>query len=416
MPAPLHLEIRRPAGRLLAGSDDYARFVADLKGRIESARVSTIRNINAEIVLLYWDIGRDIVEHQRRLGWGDAVVEWLARDLRAAFPSARGFSASSLWRMRQWYVALTAPGFLAQVAREFPQARGRPPILAQAVRELAAGVPWGHHVEILHKGLGPAPWLYYLRAAARLGWSRRTLLSQIRSGAYEHSLAPGKTHNFARALPGHLAEQAEEALKSSYNLEFLGLGGPVRERELEERLVVRLRDFILELGSGFCFVGRQHRLVLGRKEYFVDLLFYHRLLKALVAIDLKVGAFEPEYSGKMDFYLNVLNDRERAPGDHPSIGIILCAERENLAVEYALRSKGNPIGVAEYRLWPTLPGPLRGKLPSARQLNDALRPALLEPPMPSSSPGPASPCRGRSSRCSPCRPAPRARRSRRSSA
>ena len=156
--------------------------------------------------------------------------------------------------------------------------------------------------------------------------------------AYERAVTEKKTHNFPLALPEHLAEQADEMLKSSYNLDFLGIRRPVKERELEDRLIERLRDFILELGYGFCFVGRQHRLALGKKEYFIDLLFYHRFLKALVAFDLKVGPFEPEFAGKMDFYLNVLNDKERAPGDQPPIGIILCAEKDDIEVEYALRA------------------------------------------------------------------------------
>ena len=185
---------------------------------------------------------------------------------------------------------------------------------------------------------------------ARFGWSRNVLLNQIKAQAYERSLAEGKSHNFPTALPEHLAEQAEEALKSSYNLEFLGIRQQVKERELEDRSIDRLRDFILELGYGFCFIGRQHRVTLGRNEYFIDLLFYHRVLKALVAVELKVGKFEPEYAGKMDSYLNLLNEKERAPDDAPSIGIILCAEKDNLEVEFALKSKTNPIGVAEFAL------------------------------------------------------------------
>jgi hypothetical protein len=162
-------------------------------------------------------------------------------------------------------------------------------------------------------------------------------------------------------------------LKSSYNLEFLGLKRTVKERELEDRLISRLQAFLLELGYGFCFVGRQYRLALGEKEYFIDLLFYHRFLKALVAFELKVGAFEPEHAGKMDFYLNLLNDKERGPDDQPSIGIILCAEKDDVEVEYALRSKTNPIGVAAYALQSKLPGELKGKLPTAKQLADVVR-------------------------------------------
>jgi len=229
---------------------------------------------------------------------------------------------------------------------------------------------------ILNKLDQPAQRLYYLRATSAFGWSRNVLLNQIKAGAYERSLAEGKRHNFKIALPELLAEQAEEALRSSYNLEFLGIRREIKERELEDRLIDKLRDFILELGYGFCFIGRQHRVTLGRNEYFIDLLFYHRFLKALVAVELKVGKFEPEYAGKMDFYLNLLNEKERAPDDAPSIGIILCAEKDNLEVEFALKSKTNPIGVAEYQLRSALPSALRGKLPTAKQLEDAIRGTL----------------------------------------
>jgi predicted nuclease of restriction endonuclease-like (RecB) superfamily len=244
------------------------------------------------------------------------------------------------------------------------------------VRELTSALPWGHHVRLLGQDFSPAARLYYLRATAQLGWSRAVLLNQIKAGAYERARAEKKTHNFELVLPEHFAEQAEEALKSRYNLEFLGIGQAVKERELEDRLVERLQQFILELGYGFCFIGRQYRLTLGNKEYFIDLLFYHRFLKALVAFELKIGAFEPEHAGKMDFYLNLLNDHERAPDDRPSIGIILCAEKDDVEVEFALKTKANPIGVAEYQLQAGLPDEFIGKLPSAKQLTDAMRSIL----------------------------------------
>ena len=363
---------------------DYAAFVADLKSRIASARLTAARAVNSELVGLYWDIGAAIRAKQAMQGWGEGVVERLASDLKRAFPSTTGFSAINLWRMRQLHETYTAPDFLSQLVREATprtkSAKGLPAApsakLSQAVREMVTAIPWGHHVNLLAKIAQPSQRLYYLQATARFGWSRNVLLNQIKAQAYERSLAEGKSHNFPTALPESLAEQAEEALKSSYNLEFLGIRQQVKERELEDRLIDRLRDFILELGYGFCFIGRQHRVTLGRNEYFIDLLFYHRFLKALVAVELKVGKFEPEYAGKMDFYLNLLNEKERAPDDAPSIGIILCAEKDNLEVEFALKSKTNPIGVAEYQLKGALPARLRGKLPTAKQLEDAMREAI----------------------------------------
>jgi predicted nuclease of restriction endonuclease-like (RecB) superfamily len=381
---------------------EYRQLIEDLKARVTAARISAARAVNRDLILLYWDIGRAIVEKQQALGWGESVVEVISADLRQAFPGMRGFSSRNIWDMRRLYETYTAREFLAQAAREFDlcgtnqilrqpvaefdQDRNRPQPVAnltgvkviEFLQQLVAEIPWGHNLLILNKITDPAGRLYYLRAAARFGWSRNVLLNQIKASAYERASKEKKTHNFPLALPEYLVEQADEMLKSSYNLEFLGIRREVKERELEDRLILRLQDFILELGYGFCFVGRQYRLALGKKEYFVDLLFYHRFLKALVAFELKVGPFEPEYAGKMDFYLNLLNDRERAPGDRPSIGIILCAEKDDVEVEYALSTKRNPIGVAVYRLQSKLPSELKGKLPTARQLSEAVRAALPE--------------------------------------
>lgn len=314
---------------------DYPAFLAGLKERILLARTAAVRAVNRELILLYWDIGRGIVEKQQAAGWGSAVVERLAADLQAAFPDLRGFSAANLWRMKQFFSEHTAPLFLAQVVREMQpnELKAHPSDLAQVVRELAGQIPWGHHVMLMGRVADPAARLYYLQASARFGWSRSVLLTQIKAGAYERAVVEKKTHNFDLALPEHLAEQADEMLKSRYNPEFLGISRPVLERQLEDRLIARLQSFLLELGYGFCFIGRQHRLALGAKEYFVDLLFYHRVLKALVAFDLKIGSFEPEHAGKMDFYLNLLNEKERGPDDRPSIGIILCAEKDDVEVE-----------------------------------------------------------------------------------
>lgn len=376
----------------------YSTFLTEVKGRIQSARLQAGRAVNRELVMLYWDIGRGIVERQKGLGWGDAVVERFATDLRAEFPDMRGFSSRSIWEMKRFYVIGTEPDFLQQLVAEFqntggtghfdflqqavadfavahnkPLGQAVPDILAQAVRELVARVPWGHHANQLSRIADPAARLYYLRATAQYGWSRSVLLNQIKAGAYERAVTEKKTHNFALALPEHFAEQADEMLKSRYNLEFLGIARPMKERELEDRLVSRLQQFILELGYGFCFVGRQYRLALGKKEYFVDLLFYHRFLKALVAFNLKIGEFAPEHAGKMDFYLNLLNEKERGPDDRPSIGIILCAEKDDVEVEFALKTKANPIGVAEYQLQVALPAEFKGKLPTAKQLADVAR-------------------------------------------
>ena len=367
---------------------DYPAFLAALQDRILHARISAARAVNRELVLLYWDIGRGILEKQQTAGWGESVIDRLASDLQVAFPHATGFSPRNLRDMKRFYLAYSDESIWRQPVAELPKSPSpdRIPIWPQAVanlkesnaatdflRQLIAQIPWGHHRLILDKLTDPTARLYYLRATAQFGWSRSVLLNQVKAGAYERAVKEKKTHNFPLALPEHLAEQADEMLKSRYNLEFLGINRAVKERELEDRLISRLQQFLLELGYGFCFVGRQHRLTLGSKEYFVDLLFYHRFLKALVAFDLKIGSFEPEHAGKMDFYLNLLNEKERSPDDKPSIGIILCAEKDDVEVEFSLKTKTNPIGVAEYQLQPRLPAEFKGRLPTARQLADAVR-------------------------------------------
>lgn len=358
---------------------EYQRFIADLKARVAAARLCAARAVNRDLILLYWDIGRSIVEKQQALGWGDGVVPMVAADLRRAFPEMRGFSLTNVARMRQFHMVYSSEAILAQAAQELDNRtvrRGVPPILPQAVGELVASVPWGHHFLLIGRIKSPAELFYYLRATTRFGWSRNVLLNQIKAGTYQRAVTERKTHNFPLAMPEHLAEQADEMLKSTCNLEFLGLRRAVKERELEDRLTTRLQAFLLELGYGFCFIARQHRLTLGDNEYFVDLLFYHRMLRALVAFELKVGRFKPEHAGKMDFYLNLLNDKERASDDRPSIGIILCAEKDDVEVEYALRAKHNPIGVAAYRLQSQLPADLKGKLPTAKQLAEVVRTVL----------------------------------------
>ena len=335
----------------------YHNFLQEIKAQVFQSRIGAARSINRSLIGLYWSLGKLIVERQEVLGWGNAVVERLASDLRAEFPQMTGFSPRNLWFFKQFYESYAeAPEFLKQLVSE---------------------IPWGHNVLIMQRIKDESARRYYLEATRRLGWTRNVLLNQIKANAYELSLQD-KSHNFAATLPEYLVEQAEEMLKSQYSLEFLGLAQAVHERELERSLIARLKDFMIELGYGFCFIGSQYRLTLGENEYFLDLLFYHRFLKCLVAIEFKTGRFRPEYAGKMDFYLEVLNDRERAPDDNPSIGIILCAEKDRLEVEFSLKSKANPIGVATYQLYPQVPEEYRGLLPTNEDWQRLLESALPE--------------------------------------
>lgn len=368
----------------------YREFLTAMRDRIDAARGQAARAVNHELVLLYWDLGKGIMEKQRKLGWGDGVVERLSQDLNKHYPGTFGFSSRNLWDMRRFYEAWASPPILRQAVAEMQKPSrkeiitgkraGKNPAKTRVskpigiLRQAVAEIPWSHHLLLLNKLSDVHQRIWYMRACAHFGWSRNVLLNQILANAYGQSR--NRTNNFAQALPTVLAQQAQEAIKGNYNLDFLGVAKVMDERELEERLVERVRDFILELGYGFCFVGQQYKLSLGRKDYRVDLLFYHRFLRSLVAIDLKLNEFEPEHAGKMDFYLNVLNAKERAPSDNESIGIILCAEKDEMEVEFSLLRKQNAIGVASYRLLNDLPKELRGKLPSAKELKNVLARAL----------------------------------------
>lgn len=327
---------------LPASDAAYGELLREIKSCVHSARLGAARAVNRAQLALYWELGRLIAERQEVQGWGQSVVERLSADLRAAFPDMTGFSPQNLWLMRQLFTEYRAQPNLQQLVGE---------------------IPWGQNLLIMQRAKHPEARRYYLETTARLGWTRNVLLNQIKADAYGASLQD-KTHNFPAALPEYLAEQADEALKSRYSLEFLGIRQQLHERDLERRLLAQLKDFMVELGYGFCFVGSQYRLTLGDNEYFLDLLFYHRFLKCLVAVELKTGRFRPEYAGKMDFYLDLLNETEKATDDNPSIGIILCAEKDRLEVEFSLKSKANPIGVAEYQLCALPPEELRRRLPS----------------------------------------------------
>jgi len=331
-------------------SKQYQDFLKEIKGKIVSARIQAARAVNRELIGLYWDIGKSIVERQIKFGWGKGVVERLSRDLIHEYADSEGFSRDNLWRMRMFYL-------------EYKDDQ----ILAQLVPEL----PWGHNILIMQRIKDVAERKYYITSSIKLGWSRNVLLNQIKADAYTLSLKQ-KTHNFPKALPAHISEQADEAIKSVYNLDFLGITKPVLERELEKRLIEKIKYFLLELGSGFTFIGNQYRLELDGVEYFVDLLFFSRKIKCLVAIELKTGKFEPEYAGKMDFYLNLLNEQARFKGENPSIGIILCADKGNITVEYALRSVKNPVGVAQYHLTSRLPKYLASQLPNVGELKRSI--------------------------------------------
>ena len=333
----------------------YDNFFNEIILTINSARYEAYKSLNKHHIGLNFEIGKLIVKNQDINNWGKSIVDTLSQDINKQIDGIRGYSPQNLWRMRQFYLEYKNESELL---------------------DLAVKIPWGQNLLIMHQVKDLDERKYYLNAIDKLGWSRAVLLNQIKANAYQHHLINPKQSNFEIALPTHLSEQANEALKSEYNLDFLGISKPVMERELENRLIEKIRDLLLELGYGFSFIGNQHRLKLNQKEYFIDLLFYHRMLKCLVAIELKTVEFEPEFAGKMNFYLELLDEQEKQPDDNPSIGIILCPTKDNIEVEYSLRTNTKPIGVSEYKLTHELPKKLKGKVPTSKELKQILTMAI----------------------------------------
>jgi len=317
----------------------YGAFLADLKQRIRMVQVRATMAANRELIALYWDIGKGIVERQQHEGWGKAVVERLATDLQKEFPGVAGFSPLNLWRMRAFYLAWTAD--LKNLSRPVTEME------IEKLSHLVTEIPWGHNIVLIHKIRDPLARIWYARNTLEYGWSRPVLAVQIESRLHERQGAA--ITNFEVVLPSPQSDLAQQALKDPYVFDFLTLDAEARERELEQGLLDHIQRFMLEMGVGFAFVGRQVHLEVDGHDYYLDLLFYHLKLRCFVVIDLKIGEFKPEYAGKMNFYLSAVDDLMSQADDHPAIGLLLCKEKNRLTVEYALRDLKKPIGVAEWR-------------------------------------------------------------------
>ena len=374
----------KPASILPSG---YASLLVDLKACVRAAQMRATLSVNSELILLYWHIGREILRAQKAEGWGTKVVERLAKDLAAEFPEMGGFSFRNLMRMRTFADAYPAGEIVPQAVAKLsatpsdgeivqqPVRQLTKPILPQAVAildgppEPLASLPWGSNILLIEKVKDPATRLWYARKTLEHGWSRAVLTVQIETKLHERS---GKAvTNFDRTLPPAQSDMAREVLKDPYTFDFLSLSEEAHERGLERGLVAHIRQFLLELGAGFAFVGQQVRLEVGGEDFAIDLLFYHLRLRCFVVVDLKMKPFEPEFAGKMNFYLSAVDDQMRHADDAPTIGLLLCKDAQNkLKVEYALRDVKKPIGVAQWqtRLVESLPKNLRGSLPTIAEL------------------------------------------------
>jgi predicted nuclease of restriction endonuclease-like (RecB) superfamily len=402
-------QVTKKNGRLTI-VDNYPRLLTDIKQRIRTAQVRTAMAGNASLLMLYWEIGGVLAARQNTEGWGAAVLPKLAIDLHSDLPEVHGFSERNMRRMIQFHqeypglfsiwprpvaksqghseTTSIRPRPVAQLAARPSRGKKGPPAVAQLPSAPAEStllraitqIPWAHNVILIQMVKDLDARLWYARKAFEHGWSRDVLSLQIQSRVHERQ---GKAiTNFQRTLPPPQSDLAAQLLKDPYLFDFLTLERPFHERELETGLLRHLQDFLVELGTGFAYVGRQVHLDIGDDDFYVDLLFYHLRLRCFVVIDLKVGRFKAEYAGKMNFYLNVVDDRLKHATDQPSIGLILCEDKNKIVAEYALRGMDKAIGVSAYQLTRALPKRLQSLLPSVAQLEKELSQAKPAQPAP----------------------------------
>ncbi|MBW4635640.1 MAG: DUF1016 family protein [Iphinoe sp. HA4291-MV1] len=324
---------------------NYSELLIAVKQRIRPAQYEALKAVNKELIALYWDIGRLIVSRQQGATWGKSVVEQLARDLQDEFPGISGFSARNIWNMRNFYLTYSQN---------------------EKLQPLVAEIGWTHNLVIMEKCKDDLEREFYIRMTQKFGWTKNVLINQIENQSYEKTLL--NQTNFDQTVPEKIRQQALLAVKDEYTFDFLELADEHSERQLEQAILAKVEPFLQEMGGMFTFIGSLYRLEISDKEYFIDLLLFHRRLKCLIAIELKIGEFLPEYVGKMQFYLAALDDKVRLEDENPSVGIILCKLKDKTIVEYALRESNKPIGVATYRIVSTLPQELQDKLPAPEQV------------------------------------------------
>lgn len=354
---------REPSERTMASSSTsmrlpagYAEWIADVKLRIRAAQQRAALAVNKEMLQLYWQIGRDILDRQVEAGWGAGVLDRIEADLRSEFPEMRGFSRTNLKYMRSFAEAWPDPSAIGQ--------------------RFVGQLPWGQNITLLTKLKTPEERLLYAARAVEHGWSRPLLTHHIELRTLERQ---GKAvTNFEQQLPKPQSDLARETLKDPYRFDFLSLGSEAEEREIEAALVTHITKFLLELGAGFAFVGRQVHLEVGGRDFYIDLLFYHLRLRCFVVLELKTVEFEPEHTGKLNFYLSAVDEQLRREHDNPTIGLLLCKTNNRVIAEYALRDVNKPIGVAEYQLVQSLPAQLEANLPSIERLQAELTEADLD--------------------------------------
>lgn len=366
----------------LVFNKEYKIWLADIKAKVRSAQIKAAVKVNTELLMLYWELGMDIVEKQKKVKWGEGFLSQLSKDLMAEFPDMKGFSLSNLKYIKQWCQfykreSAISQQFVGQIAKQPVSQLPARKISQQPVGQIGlqiiaqiTQIPWGHNIAIISKCKNVKEALYYVQNTITHNWSRSVLVHQIESGLYKRE---GKSvTNFALTLPKPQSDLAEQTLKDPYIFDFLSMTKKYDERDLENALLTHVTQFLLELGAGFAFLGRQVPVQVGTKEFFIDLLFYHTRLHCYMVIELKTGDFEPANAGQLNFYIKAVDSQLRKEGDCPTIGLLLCKNRDKLVAEYALSDIHKPIGVSEYKLTHSLPKKLKSSLPTIEQIEKEL--------------------------------------------
>ena len=339
-------------------SDDYLEFIKRIKNQIHSVQIKAAFSVNKEMLKLYWFIGSEIIAKQKKANWGDGIINQISSDLQSEFPEMKGFSETNLKYMKKWVMFW---GNSPQVVDYLENA----PIFL---------IPWGHNREIITKINSTKEAMFYVRKTIENGWSRNVLLNQIGSDLFARQ---GKAiTNFQRKLPKSQSDLAKEIIKDPYNFDFLTIEEKYNEKELEKALVDDITKFLLELGAGFSFIGKQYKIAIDNEDFYIDLLFYHTKLHSYVVIELKTGKFKPEYAGKLNFYVSVVDDILKTEIDNPTVGILICKEKSKTIVEYALKDISKPVGVSEYVLSKHLPKEYKNALPTVEQIENGIRQKL----------------------------------------
>lgn len=327
----------------------YKEFLDEIKEKVYKAQYQALKAVNKELINLYWEIGKSILEKQQRYKWGKSVVENLSKDLQNEFPGVKGFSSDNLWRMRKFAMHYNNNEKLAPLVQE---------------------IGWSHNIIVMEKCKEDLEREFYIKMTRKYGWTKNVLINQIEAKAYERFLI--NQTSFDKTLAKKYKHQAKLAVKDSYSFDFLEMNEVYSEREIELGLIKNIRKFLLEMGGDFAFMGNQYRVQVGNEDFYIDMLLYHRRLKSLVVVELKAASFKPEYAGKMQFYLTTLNETIKTEDENPAIGIIICKDKDRTIVEYALKDMNSPMGVSTYTLKEELPQEMKNLLPSPEEIAKSL--------------------------------------------